>query len=127
MAEGSPRITVRVTPSEEEWIIKKAKQAGVSKSRYMRKVTLCEFPQSGEPFYQKDRQFNFKNGVTHQEIKEIFRSKFPGVTNNLNQIARKLNSGQGVDKAMIEEIKQIREQHNEIAVTIIKALRKGKP
>lgn len=123
MSERSERVTVRLTPSEEEWIIKMAEKAGVSKSRYMRKVTLCEFPQSADPFYEKDRKFNFSNGITHQEMKRVFQVDFPKVGRLLNQIARKLNSGEKLEEEMVEVMKNIRQKHSNMARTIVKALR----
>lgn len=122
MIEKSERITVRLTPGEEEWIVKKAEKAGVSKSRYIRKVTLCELPQSDNPFYEKDRPMNLKNGITHAKMMRIFNTDISQIGNNLNQIARRLNSGEEVDDEMLKEVKQMREELTEIGRVHYKAL-----
>jgi hypothetical protein len=123
MGERTERITVRLTPGEEEWIIKRADKADVSKSRYMRKVVLGEFPQTEAPYKNIHRQMRFNNGITQAKMKKIFQTEMPKVNSNINQIARRLNSGQVADNKMLKEVKGIRANHQKMTRIIIKALR----
>jgi hypothetical protein len=123
MGERTERITVRLTPSEEEWIIKRADKAGVSKSRYMRKVVLGEYPQIQAPYKNIHRQMRFSNGITQAKMKRLFQTEMPKVNSNINQIARRLNSGQVADDKMLKMVEDIRDNHQKMTRIIIKALR----
>ena len=121
--ERTERMTVRLTPAEQEWIVKMAEKAGVSKSRYMRKVVLGELAPAEVPHKKIHREMKFKNGITQAKMKKIFLGDMPKLGNNLNQIARRLNEGQPADDDMVEQMKYVREELNEIGKVIIKALR----
>jgi len=123
MARRSERVTVRLTPNEEDWIINKAEKAGVSKSRFMRKVVLGELSQAEVPFYQKNHRMKFNNGITHEEMRKVLRGDMSNAQNNLNQIARKLNSGRVIDEKDREKLDTIQDELNNIARVIVMALR----
>ncbi len=119
----------RYTPSislkedQRDWIKKQAEKHGISYTHYMRKVVLGVLPQSEEPFYNEDKLVPVRSEMSRRDLKQIFHSKMPKVTNNLNQIARRLNSGQPVDDKMLEMMDDLKESHQKIALKIMQVLR----
>lgn len=122
MEERSERITVRLSPSEEKWILKEKDRAGVSKSRYMRKVVLGELPQAKVPFREEDRRLEFENGISAVEMRKVIDHELPKWGNNLNQVARTLNQGGPVDDKIVKQLNDIREAITEIGRKILRGL-----
>ena len=122
MIEKTERITVRFTPNQEEWVIRQAEQAGVSKGRYLRKVVLVEFPQASTPFFKKDRRINFRQGITMKNMQKIIEHDLPKTGNNLNQLTRHVNETRQIDRQVLEEITKYRKDNSRLVKTIVRAL-----
>jgi len=114
--------SVSLDESERKWIKKQAEKEGISYTNYMRKVVLCELPQSEIPYHRKDRELNFSNGVSHAEMRKVLDHELPKWGNNLNQIARKLNEGAPADDKMFELMGDIRRHINKIGRKILRGL-----
>ncbi|SHE87836.1 hypothetical protein SAMN05443144_1046 [Fodinibius roseus] len=120
------RITVRVDEDEEEWIIKKAGEVGVSKSRYMRQVTLGERPPAKVPFATNQRSLELDDNVTHGEVKELIHKGLPAVGRNVDQIVKKVNSkdefAEKEREELITEIKACRKSLDRLAIKFMEAI-----
>ena len=122
MADKTQRITVRFTPRQEEWVIREAQKAGVSKGRYLRKVALVELPQASRPFFKKDRRIKFNKGVTMEDMRKIVEYHVPRQGNNLNQLARHVNETHQIDRQVLQEINRYKEDNSRLVKTIARAL-----
>jgi len=122
MIKRTERITVRVSPDEEEWIIKKAQETGVSKSRYLRQVTLCQRPQAEVPFSKTDQPVTVNGPLTNAELKQVLNRDLPKIANNINQLARHVNEQREIGPRQTEELAQYRKDLDELTLTIIEAL-----
>lgn len=123
MSELDEIVPVRFSEEGKEWVEQKADKAGVSRGRYIRKVVLGELPQAEVPYETIHRQLRFNNGITQAKMKEVFQTEMPKVNSNINQIARRLNSGEPVDSKMLKMVDDIRANHQKVTRIIIKALR----
>jgi hypothetical protein len=122
MIKRSERITVRVSPDEEAWIITEAEKTGVSKSRYLRQVALCQRPQAEVPFSKSDRPVNPDGPLTNAELKQVLNQDLPKIANNINQLARHVNEQRDIGPRQTEELVQYRKDLDELTLTIIEAL-----
>jgi hypothetical protein len=116
-------IGVWCTQEEHDWILKEANKAGPSKGAYMRKVVLGELPQANVPYRKEDRRLQFKNGITHEDMNKVLRQDLSNVQNNLNQVARKLNSGRPVDEKVEAMLEGVQSELDKISRVIVMALR----
>lgn len=123
MSELDEIVPVRFSLEGKKWVQQKADEAGVSRGRYIRKVVLGEVVQADVPFDKKNRELRFNNGITQADMQKIFQTKMPRANSNLNQISRRLNSGEPIDDKMLALMRDIQEDYQKIARTIIKALR----
>ena len=86
-------IQAWVTDDEKEKIADKAKYCKISKSEYLRRMALDGY-------------------IIHKELKGIF--EINSIGNNLNQIAKKVNSTNNVMEKDIDELKVLFKQLSEI-------------
>ena len=122
MIKRTERITVRFTAKEEEWIITKSEEHGVSKSRYIRQVALCQRPQAEDPFSEADRPIQLEDAITKQRLEQVLIQQLPKLGNNLNQLARHVNTQQSIGPKQTEELARCRKDLDELTLTIIEAL-----
>lgn len=114
--------SVSLKESQRDWIKEQAEKHGISYTHYMRKVVLGELPQAKEPFHQKDHLVPLEDGVSYGDLRRLFSLKMPKATNNLNQIARKLNSGDPVDDKMLEAVEDIRDDISRMGIKIFEMI-----
>ena len=119
MEGKTQRITVRLTPSEEDWIIQAAQQNSVSKSRYMRNVVLGELPQAEHPYATNQQALKFSDKITKGEFITVMYDQIPRAGNNLNQIARRLNDGAPADQKMVDMMASIEDSFTKIADKVL--------
>lgn len=87
-------LTVRIGDDEREHLEKFADEAGVSLTRYIRKVALAELPQTNR---------KLKGGtLTDKDFIEAFQELIK-IGTNLNQIAKRLHLQHAKRKAQGEE------------------------
>jgi len=123
MVEKSERITVRFTPEAEQWIIKQADKAGVSKGRYVRKVALGELRQAEQPFRKKDQKIELGSEVRFSDLEKVLEHDLPKIGNNLNQLTRHVNEQSEIGIKQINLLKDIRKEISRIANEILTVLR----
>lgn len=122
MIKRSERITVRVSPDEEDWIIKKAEKSGVSKSRYIRQVSLCQRPQAEVPFSKSDQPVSVNGPITNEELKKVLNSDLPKIGNNINQLAKHVNEQRSIGPKQTSELEQCRKDLDELTEVIVDAI-----
>lgn len=105
MTTKNTRINVQFDPEDYEEISEMALARGVSKSEMVRRLTtggVLQLP--SERFTEEQYE------VVEESLKKIFealsayRRDSVGIGNNLNQIARKVNSGEEADLALVESL-----------------------
>lgn len=122
MIKRSERITVRVSPGEEDWIIKEAEKSGVSKSRYIRQVSLCQRPQAEVPFSKSDQPVSVNGPITNEELKKVLNSDLPKIGNNINQLAKHVNEQRSIGPKQTSELEQCRKDLDELTEVIVDAI-----
>ena len=121
-------MSKRTTPSislkadERSWLEDQAGSAGVSLGRYIRQVALCQRPQAEDPFSEADRPVQLEDAITKQRLEQVLTQQLPKLGNNLNQLARRVNTQQSMGAKQTEELARCRKDLDELTLTIIEAL-----
>lgn len=115
-------IGVWCTQEEHDWIRKQGEESrgkGVSKGAYLRKVALGELPPAEEPFATNQQELKLSKKITKGEFLDVLYEQIPGATNNLNQMAIRLNKGVPADDKMVERLEAIKEDFNKISDIVL--------
>lgn len=105
MTTKNTRINVVFDPGDYEEISEMAVARGVSKSEMVRRLTTGGVLQLPSERFTDEQYEVVKESLEKifEALSEHFRDS-AGIGNNLNQIARKVNSGERADLALIESL-----------------------
>ena len=98
MAKRTNRFKISCTDSEDERLEKLADQAGIPKARYVREVALGKREQSGLDGEGQNQGRGIPTSLVKETLKELGAQG-----DNLNQIAKYLNTFGEVSKARFNE------------------------
>ncbi|SMO56894.1 plasmid mobilization protein [Fodinibius sediminis] len=126
MTEKSKILSIRFTPNALDWIVRQAREVGVSKGRYIRKVVLGELPPAKVPFGTNQRSLKLADDITHREMRRMVFRQLPMVGNNLNQLTKKVNCADEFTKQEREQImidiKVCRQDLDQLSIKIMEAI-----
>lgn len=104
-------VSVRFTPSEAEEITQRAKARKISRSDYLRFVLLHHISEQDPSIFKATG----RKSVHHVPINQELLRQLAQIGNNLNQIAKVLNTAQlqqeAIDTAPLLDVLKMMQQH----------------